>query len=93
MPIRSTTVGGGLALAAVLSCSSLGPPPTATMTLATVPAASASAAAPASSPVLAYTERRLLATDDKLNPPSFPVRTKPDGSWLTVGVDDWTAGF
>jgi unsaturated chondroitin disaccharide hydrolase len=99
MPIRAkTTVGGGLVLAAVLGCSSLGLPPTATLMLATVPAAAASpaaapAAAAASSPVIGYTERRLLATDDKLNPPSFPVRTKPDGSWLTVPASDWTAGF
>lgn len=96
MPIRVTTVGGGLVLTAVLGCSSLGPLPSATMTPVTLPAVSASStAAPAavSSPVLAYTERRLLATDDKLNPPSFPVRTKPDGSWLTVPASDWTAGF
>lgn len=96
MPIRSTTVGGGLALAAILSCAGLAPPATATTPAAVTPAAvTVPAAAPAttSSPVLAYTERRLLATDDKLNPPSFPVRTKPDGSWLTVPASDWTAGF
>ena len=51
------------------------------------------AAAPAPSPVLEYTERRLLATDAALEPPAYPVRTNPDGSWLTMGADDWTAGF
>ena len=43
--------------------------------------------------MLDYTERRLLATDTALTPPAYPIRTKPDGSWLTVGADDWTAGF
>ena len=43
--------------------------------------------------MLEYTERRLLATDTALAPPAYPIRTKPDGSWLTVGADDWTAGF
>jgi unsaturated chondroitin disaccharide hydrolase len=43
--------------------------------------------------VLGYTEQRLLATDAALDPPAYPVRTKPDSSWLTVGADDWTAGF
>jgi unsaturated chondroitin disaccharide hydrolase len=40
-----------------------------------------------------YTEQRLLSTDAALNPPAYPERTKPGGSWLTVGADDWTAGF
>ena len=43
--------------------------------------------------MLEYTEQRLLATDAALDPPAYPVRTNPDGSWLTVGADDWTAGF
>ena len=51
------------------------------------------AAAPATSGVLAYTERRLLATDAALDPPAYPVRTNPDGSWLTAAAKDWTSGF
>jgi unsaturated chondroitin disaccharide hydrolase len=90
LPIKLMGVGIGLALAAVVSCSTAAPPPAEVMTLAPVPAA---AAAPGPSAVLQYTERRLLATDAKLNPPAYPIRTKPDGSWLTVGADDWTAGF
>jgi unsaturated chondroitin disaccharide hydrolase len=90
LPIKVTTVGVALALAAVAGCSSPAPSPAETMTPVPVPAAAAS---PAPSPVLQYTERQLLATDAKLNPPAYPVRTKPDGSWLTVGADDWTAGF
>ncbi|HTF47064.1 MAG TPA: glycoside hydrolase family 88 protein [Pseudonocardia sp.] len=43
--------------------------------------------------MLKYTEQRLLSTDAALNPPAYPVRTKPGGSWLTEGADDWTAGF
>ena len=88
MPIRATTVGVGLALATVVGCSTPTPPQAETMRL--VPAAVVS---PAASPVLQYTERRLLATDAALDPPAYPVRTKPDGSWLVVGKDDWTAGF
>jgi unsaturated chondroitin disaccharide hydrolase len=88
MPIRATTVG--LALAAVVTCSSPAPPPVQTMTLVPIPAAVAS---PAPSPVLDYTERRLLATDTAFDPPGYPIRTKPDGSWLVVGANDWTAGF
>ena len=86
MPIRATTAGVVLALAAVAASSSAVPATTTTP----VPVA---VAAPAPSPVLAYAEKRLLATDTKLNPPAYPIRTKPDGSWLTVGADDWTAGF
>ena len=88
MPIRATTAGVVLALAAVAGCSS--PAPSSSSTTTAVPVALA-AAAP--SPVLTYAEQRLLATDTKLNPPAYPIRTKPDGSWLTVGADDWTAGF
>ena len=88
MPIRATTAGVVLALAAVAGCSS--PAPSTGRTATAVPVA---LAAPAPSPVLAYAEKRLLATDTKLNPPAYPIRTKPDGSWLTVGADDWTAGF
>jgi unsaturated chondroitin disaccharide hydrolase len=94
VPIRATTAGVGLALAALVSCSSPAPSPAVTPT--PVPAAAPAPlqpAVPARSPVLEYTEQRLLATDTALNPPAYPVRTKPDGSWLTVGADDWTAGF
>jgi unsaturated chondroitin disaccharide hydrolase len=90
MPIRATTVGVGLALAVVVSCSNAAPPPAETMKLVPIPAAVAS---PAPSRVLDYTERRLLATDTALDPPAYPMRTKPDGSWLIVGANDWTAGF
>ena len=84
MPIKATTIGLGLALAAVVSCSSPVPTPSPTVKLVVAPAAS---------PVLAYTERRLLATDSALNPPAYPVRTKSNGSWITVGAADWTSGF
>jgi unsaturated chondroitin disaccharide hydrolase len=94
MPIRATTAGVGLVLAALVSCSSPSPPPAAAPT--PVPAVAPTpipAAPPPSNRVLEYTEQRLLATDAALAPPAYPVRTKPDGSWLTVGADDWTAGF
>ena len=94
MPIRATTAGVGLVLAALVSCSSPSPLPAAAPT--PVPAVAPTpipAAPPPSNRVLEYTEVRLLATDAALAPPAYPVRTKPDGSWLTVGADDWTAGF
>jgi len=53
----------------------------------------AAAASPVTSPVLRYGEQRLLATDTALDPSAYPIRTKPDGSWLVVGANDWTAGF
>jgi unsaturated chondroitin disaccharide hydrolase len=93
--VRRGTAGSvvvGLVLAAVVGCSSAPPAPAAAPVATPVPVPVA-AASPAPSPVLQYTERRLLATDTALNPPAYPVRTKPDGSWLTVGKDDWTAGF
>jgi unsaturated chondroitin disaccharide hydrolase len=89
MSIRATAVAAGLALVAAAGCSS--PVPTPTAVVAPAPAPSAAAAVP--SPVLQFTERKLLATDTALNPPAYPVRTKPGGAWLTVGADDWTAGF
>jgi unsaturated chondroitin disaccharide hydrolase len=93
MPIRATTTATvGLLVAALVSCASPAPSPAAAPT--PVPAAApAPVIAPAPSPVLEYTERRLLATDAALTPPAYPVRTNPDGSWLKVGADDWTAGF
>lgn len=87
MPTRVQTVGAGLVLAAAMIWSSAAP----SVAQATTPAPAP--APPTASPVLAYTQRRLLATDAVLNPPAFPVRTKPDGSWLVVGADDWTSGF
>ena len=86
MSIRATTAGVGLVLAALASCSS--PVPSATVGPTPLPAV-----APAPSRVLEYTEQRLLATDAALDPPAYPIRTNPDGSWLKVGADDWTAGF
>jgi hypothetical protein len=86
MSIRATTAGVGLVLAALASCS--GPAPSSVVDPTSVPAV-----APTPSPVLEYAERRLRATDAALDPPAYPVRTNPDGSWLTVGADDWTAGF
>src|SRR4051812_32631317 len=93
MPIRATTTATvGLLVTALVSCASPAPSPAAAPT--PVPAAApAPAATPVPSPVLEYTERRLLATDAALTPPAYPVRTNPDGSWLKVGADDWTAGF
>jgi len=81
-------------LAALASCSSPAPSPASAPTPA--PAAAprpVPAPAPSSSRVLAYTEQRLLATDAALDPPAYPVRTNPDGSWLAAGANDWTAGF
>jgi unsaturated chondroitin disaccharide hydrolase len=92
LPIRATTVG--LVLAALVSCSS--PAPSSAITPTPVPAVAPTpipAASPAPRRVLGYTEQRLLATDAALDPPAYPVRTNPDGSWLTVGAADWTAGF
>ena len=86
--MRATTIGVGLGLvlAALVSCASPTPAPAVAPTA--VPGA-----APAASGVLAYTERRLLATDAALHPPAYPVRTNPDGSWLTAAAKDWTSGF
>jgi len=87
MPIRATTVGVGLVLGAVVNCSSPAAPQ---VEPRLVPAAAAS---PVPNPVLRYGEQRLLATDTALDPSAYPIRTKPDGSWLVVGANDWTAGF
>jgi unsaturated chondroitin disaccharide hydrolase len=95
MPIRAVAGGIGLVLAALVSCgnpASTQPSPSVAPTQP--PAVSPTPAPPpATSRVDKYTEQRLLATDAALNPPAYPMRTKPGGSWLTVGADDWTAGF
>jgi len=94
MSSRATTAGVGVVLAALASCSS--PVPSATVGPTPLPAIAPTpvpAVAPTPSRVLEYTEQRLLATDTTLDPPAYPIRTNPDGSWLTVGADDWTAGF
>ncbi|GLZ46896.1 glucuronyl hydrolase [Actinomycetospora sp. NBRC 106375] len=44
------------------------------------------------SPV-AFADQRLAATADTLQPPNYPTRTGPDGTWQTKEADDWTAGF
>lgn len=49
--------------------------------------------APADGSVLAFADAQLAATADTLAPPAYPVRTNPDGSWLTKPAKDWTAGF
>lgn len=82
MPIRGTRLGLGLALAAVVTCSSATPSLAGTTPPATAPG-----------PVLAYTEQQLSATYASFKPGSYPIRTHPDGSWLVVGPTDWTAGF
>jgi unsaturated chondroitin disaccharide hydrolase len=86
---------GTLALAALaaVGCSSP-PPPAAPQPLAASPG-SEPAAAPTdpAGPVLTFADERLAATADTLAPPAYPVRTNPDGTWLTEGADDWTAGF
>jgi unsaturated chondroitin disaccharide hydrolase len=95
MPIRAVAGGIGLVLAALVSCgnpASTQPSPSVAPTQP--PAVSPTPAPPPStSRVDRYTDQRLLATDAALNPPAYPMRTKPGGSWLTVGADDWTAGF
>jgi len=95
MPIRATAGGVGLVLAALVSCSnpaSTQPSPSVAPTQPTAVSPTPTPP-PATSRVVKYTEQRLLSTDAALNPPAYPVRTKPGGSWLTVGADDWTAGF
>jgi unsaturated chondroitin disaccharide hydrolase len=91
---------GTLALAA-LAAVGCGAPP-APPVPAAPPSPPSQAASPASGraaepdpagPVLAFADARLAATADSLAPPNYPVRTNPDGTWLTKGADDWTAGF
>ena len=93
MPISTTKMAGlGLALAALVSCSSAAPAPSPTPAVPATPVP-ASPAPPTPSRALDYTEQRLLATDSVLEPPDYPVRTNPDGSWLTAPAKDWTSGF
>src|SRR4051812_27819061 len=86
-----------VALAVAAGCSSSPAPPsgpstgTARDASAAQPAGQA-AADPAGS-VVAFADSQLAATADTLAPPAYPVRTNPDGTWLTKGADDWTAGF
>jgi unsaturated chondroitin disaccharide hydrolase len=95
MPNRAAVGGLVLVLAALVSCGS----PTSTQPSPPVAPTQPTAVAPTPAPppetsrVLTYTEQRLRSTDAALDPPAYPVRTKPGGSWLTVGADDWTAGF
>jgi unsaturated chondroitin disaccharide hydrolase len=95
MSIRATAGVVGLVLAALVSCSS----PASTQPSPSVAPTQPTAVSPTPAPppptsrVLKYTEQRLLSTDAALDPPAYPVRTKPGGSWLTVGAADWTAGF
>ncbi|GAA4809589.1 glycoside hydrolase family 88 protein [Actinomycetospora chlora] len=55
--------------------------------------AQARAAAPGADSPVAFADERLAATADTLTPPNYPTRTTPEGTWLTKGADDWTAGF
>jgi unsaturated chondroitin disaccharide hydrolase len=95
MSISATKMAGlGLALVALVSCSSAAPATDASPAPAPqATAVPASQAPPTPSRALEYTEQRLLATDSALTPPAYPVRTNPDGSWLTRGAKDWTSGF
>lgn len=88
---------GTLALAALAAVGCSSPPapaPAAPRPVAASPGSERAAAptAPAGS-VLAFADAQLAATADSLAPPAYPVRTNPDGTWLTEGPDDWTAGF
>ena len=88
---------GTLALAALAAVGCSSPPapaPAAPQPVAASPGSEPAAApsAPAG-PVLAFADAQLAATADSLAPPAYPVRTNPDGTWLTEGPDDWTAGF
>ena len=98
--MKTTTIGIGigigLVLAALVSCSIPALTPAPAPARAPAPAVAptrGTAASPTPSRVLAYTEQRLLATDAALDPPAYPVRTNPDGSWLTAAAKDWTSGF
>jgi len=95
MPIRAMVGGLVLVLAALVSCANPAPTQPAPPVAPTQPPAVAPTPAPPpeTSRVLTYTEQRLRSTDAALDPPAYPVRTKPGGSWLTEGADDWTAGF
>jgi unsaturated chondroitin disaccharide hydrolase len=79
-----------VAATAAVGCGS--PPSGAEPTAAPAPGPAARAG-DAAGPVLAFADARLAATADQLAPPTYPVRTNPDGTWHTEGPDDWTAGF
>jgi unsaturated chondroitin disaccharide hydrolase len=93
--VRQGLVAAALAAVAVTGCSAP-PAPTAPPAPSETPVASArdaSAAADPAGPVLTFADARLAATADGLAPPAYPVRTNPDGTWLTKDAEDWTAGF
>jgi unsaturated chondroitin disaccharide hydrolase len=82
---------GTLALAALAAMGCSSPPAPAEPQPVAASPGSERVAAPGS--VLAFADAQLAATADSLAPPAYPVRTNPDGTWLTKGPDDWTAGF
>ena len=93
--VRQGLVAAALAAVAVTGCSAP-PAPAAPPTPSESPVATArdaSAAADPAGPVLTFADARLAATADGLAPPAYPVRTNPDGTWLTKDAEDWTAGF
>ena len=93
--VRQGLVAAALAAVAVTGCSAP-PAPTAPPAPSETPVATArdaSAAADPAGPVLTFADARLAATADGLAPPAYPVRTNPDGTWLTKDAEDWTAGF
>ena len=75
--------------------------------LTVVLAAACSTTPPAAAPVAAPAElspdtvrrdvdvagQRLAAVADRLPPAAYPVRTGPDGAWVTTPATDWTSGF
>ena len=83
--MRQGLVAAALAAVAVTGCSappaSTAPPAPSETPVAT--ARDASAAADPAGPVLTFADARLAATADGLAPPAYPVRTNPDGTWLT----------
>ncbi|MEJ2862486.1 glycoside hydrolase family 88 protein [Actinomycetospora flava] len=91
MASRRTWIVVALVAAVAAGCSS--PPPPAAQPEPAAEARDARAAAPADGNVLAFADAQLAATADTLAPPAYPVRTNPDGTWLTKEADDWTAGF
>ncbi|MEJ2887859.1 glycoside hydrolase family 88 protein [Actinomycetospora aeridis] len=94
-----TALATGLVAAVAAGCSSppapAGETEPAAQTGRTAQARDARAAAPSdpSGPVLAFADARLAETADALAPPAYPVRTNPDGTWLTKEPEDWTSGF
>ena len=89
---------GTLALAALAAVGCSSPPapaepPSPPAQAAAGPASGRAGPTDPAGPVLAFADARLAATADSLAPPNYPVRTNPDGTWLTEEADDWTAGF